>query len=71
MTTQICIDTTMGQDCLEFTRIGKGPSKAWRFDSLKSTTKAKATGSPIFKPPVDSAGHGLYYVNLSAHGLMI
>ena len=71
MTIEICIDAHKGQDCLEFSQVGNGPSKSWSFDRLKSNTKAKSTTSQPFQTSVNPADHGLYYVNQSAHGLMI
>ena len=43
MITQICINAPAGQDCLEFSRIGEGPSKKWRFDRINSKTKTEAS----------------------------
>ena len=71
MTIQICIDAHKGQDCLAFSQMDNGPSKTWRFDKLMSVTKAKSTKSQSFQTSAGSADHGLYYVNQSAHGLMI
>ncbi len=71
MTTQICIDARNGQDCLTFSQTGQGPSKSWRFDHVESFTTNSITESSNFQSTVDSAGPGLYYVNQSAHGLMV
>mgnify|MGYP006883077856 CR=1 FL=1 len=71
MTIEICIDAQKGQDCLEFSKVGSGFSRAWQFDSLRSINKAKSTTYPSNQTSVDPAGHGPYYVNQSAHGLLV
>ena len=71
MTIEICVDGHKGQDCLEFSQTGNGPSKAWRFDSMRSFTKLNSTMGQPFESSAGPADHGLYYVNQSAHGLMI
>lgn len=71
MTTQICIDAPTGQDCLEFSRIGTGPSKNWRLDHISSKTKMDTPNASRVDPPINSVNQGLFYVNQSAHGQMI
>ncbi|NQV49324.1 MAG: hypothetical protein HQ507_02430 [Candidatus Marinimicrobia bacterium] len=71
MNTQICIDATTGQDCLEFTSTGTGPSKGWNFVSLQSYLKAKNQINPNSQPGAGVVNQGLFYVNQSAYGQMI
>ena len=71
MTTQICINAATGHDCLEFTRIGEGPSKNWRFDRVFSKTKVNTNKEGLPETSINSVNQGLFYVNQSAHGQMI
>ena len=71
MTTQICINAPAGQDCLEFSRIGEGPSKGWRFDRINSKGKTNVVREVQPNTSINSANQGLFYVNQSAYGQMI
>jgi len=71
MTTQICIDAPTGQDCLEFSRIGEGPSKNWHLDHVHSKSKMNSLNESHIDPPINSENQGLFYVNMSAHGQMV
>ncbi len=68
MTIEVCIEAQKGQDCLEFSKVGEGVSKTWHFNSLRSIAKARDT---TIQSSVETADHGPYYVNQSAHGLMV
>ncbi|MBT4034296.1 MAG: hypothetical protein HOB84_12405 [Candidatus Marinimicrobia bacterium] len=71
MITQICINAPAGQDCLEFSRIGEGPSKKWRFDRINSKTKTEASTESSPNSSINSVNQGLFYVNQSAYGHLI
>ncbi|MBC8375297.1 MAG: hypothetical protein H8E26_04570 [FCB group bacterium] len=71
MTTQICINALAGQDCLEFTRIGEGPSKKWRFDRIISKAKTNVIRESLENTSINSVNQGLFYVNQSAYGQMV
>jgi hypothetical protein len=71
MITQICINESRGQDCLEFTRVGSGPSKNWNLDKVFSNQKVAK--SIIHQPntSLNSINQGLFYSSLSAHGQLV
>ena len=71
MTIEICIDAPKGQDCLEFSKVGSGISQAWHYDKLRSISHIKGTTKQSIQTSVEPAAHGPYYVNQSAHGLMV
>jgi hypothetical protein len=71
MKTQICIEATLGHDCLEFARTGAGPNKGWNFVRALSSYKAKNQIKPSSQPGAGIVNQGLFYVNQSAYGQMI
>ncbi|NQT61511.1 MAG: hypothetical protein HQ556_01010 [Candidatus Marinimicrobia bacterium] len=71
MTTQICINAPAGQDCLEFTRIGEGPSKNWRLDHVHTKAKMNTSNESLVDAPINSVNQGLFYVSQSAYGQMV
>ena len=71
MTTQLCINSAAGQDCLEFSSIGEGPFKKWRLDHVFSKSKINTSTESLADAPINSVNQGLFYVNLSAHGQMV
>ncbi len=70
MTTQVCIDAKAGQDCLQFTRTGAGPSQNWRFDHITSHMKTDHLNEAP-ENPGNSVNQGVFYVNQSAYGQLI
>jgi len=71
MTTQICIDSAAGQDCLEFTPMGKSPFKKWHLNGIHSkrnmNTKRDGQNSNAIRPVIQVP----FYVEQSAYGSMV
>ncbi len=71
MTTQICINESNGQDCLEFSRTGTGPSKSWRLDRVFSNQRVNKTIKNQANTALNSINQGLFHTGLSAYGQMV
>lgn len=71
MTTQICIDSTAGQDCLEFTRQGKSPFSKWHLNGIRSQPSMQTKRGGQSNNPIKSVIQEPFYVEQSAYGSMV
>ena len=66
MTTQICINSNKGQDCLLFQQSGQNPGKSWELVHVQSKALSKKNGRLINQPAAASINQGPFYVSQSA-----
>ncbi len=71
MNAQICIQANTGQDCLEFTRTGSGPSKGWNLVQVKSKAQVKSEILQNISLDSGSVNPSPYYATNTAHTIMI
>ncbi len=67
MSTSICIDTSKGQDCLEFSRVDGSQSRRWQLTGFKSRVFRRRHDEE--SDPVDSGrmNRGSFFVSHSAY----
>jgi len=69
--TEICIETTIGQDCIEFNRVNKHPSAYWDYKGLQSVPGMGSNDENTVPTLEDPTPTGPFYVGMSAYGQMI
>lgn len=70
MKTEICIETTIGQDCIEFNQVKKHPSIYWDYKTLQSIPGVRRKHENS-NPSLETVPSGPFYIGMSAYGQLI